>query len=139
MVHEHPLISIGEHTLEVMEDFTYLCFTISSNLSWNTELNTRIWKAVTAMGRLTKRIWSNAILTTNTKMKVYQACVLSILLYGSESLTLCSRQKRRLNAFHMRRLRKILGIVWQDRVKKKDGKAYIPTMFSLFSETLTLA
>ena len=77
----------------------------------NAELNTRIGKAATAMARLTKRVWSNAMLTTNTKMRVYQACVVSILLYGSESWTLYSRQERRLNTFHMRCLRKILGIV----------------------------
>ena len=87
-----PSISIGDHTLEVVEDFTYLGSTISSNLSLDTELNTRIGKAATAMARLTKRVWSNTMLTTNTKMRVYQACVLSTLLYSCESWTLYTRQ-----------------------------------------------
>ncbi len=76
-----PCISIGHHTLETVEDFTYLGSTISSNLSLDDELNTRIGKASIAMARLTKRVWNNSMLTTNTKMKVYQASVLSILLY----------------------------------------------------------
>ena len=131
-----PCISIGDHTLEVVEDFTYLGSTISSNLSLDTELNTRIGKAATAMARLTKRVWSNTMLTINTKMRVYQACVLSTLLYGSESWTLYTRQEGRLNAFHLRNLRKILGITWQDRVPNKDvlARAKIPSMFALLSQ-----
>ena len=131
-----PCISIGDHTLEVVEDFTYLGSTISSNLSLDTELNTRIGKAATAMARLTKRVWSNTMLTINTKMRVYQACVLSTLLYGSESWTLYTRQEGRLNAFHLRCLRKILGITWQDRVPNKDvlARAKIPSMFALLSQ-----
>ena len=67
--------------------------------------------------------------------EIYQACVLSILLYGSESWTLYSCQEGRLNAFYMRCLKKIQGIVWQDHVTNKDVlvKAKIPTIFGLLS------
>ena len=68
-----------------MEDFTYFGSTISSNLFLDAELNTQIGKAVTAMAHLAKRVWENSMLTNNTKMKVYQACVLSKLLHGSEA------------------------------------------------------
>ena len=77
----------------VVDEFVYLGSTISSNLSLDTELNARIGKASTAMARLATRVWDNSMLTTNTKMKVYQACVLSTLLYSSETRTLYSRQK----------------------------------------------
>ena len=87
-----PNISIGDYTLEVADEFVYLGSTISSNLSLDTELNARIGKASTAMARLATRVWNNSMLTTNTKMKVYQACVLSTLLYSSETWTLYSRQ-----------------------------------------------
>ncbi|RXN35706.1 RNA-directed DNA polymerase from mobile element jockey-like protein [Labeo rohita] len=97
-----PAITIGDHTLEVVENFTYLGSTICSNL--DTELNIRIGKAATAMAQLAKRVWDNTLLTLKTKLKVYQACVLSTLLYGSEAWTLYSRQEQRLNAFHMRML-----------------------------------
>ena len=92
-----PHITIGEHALEVCD--TYLGSCISSNLSLDSELNVRIGKAATAMARLAKRAWDSSLLAINTKMKVYQACVLSTLLYGSETWTLYSRQERRLNAF----------------------------------------
>ena len=80
-----PRISIGDCTLDVVEDFTYLGSNISSNLSLDTELNMRIGKASAAMARLIKRVWENTMLTIKTKTEVYQACMLSTLLYGSES------------------------------------------------------
>ena len=83
-----PSISIGDCTLDVVEDFTYLGSNISSNLSLDTELSMRIGKASAAMAPLTKRVWENTMLTIKTKTQVYQACVLSTLLYGSESWTL---------------------------------------------------
>ena len=67
-------ISIGDHTLEVVDKFTYLGSTISSNLSLDAELNTRIGRAATELTRLTKQVWDNSMLTTNTKIRVHQAC-----------------------------------------------------------------
>ena len=88
------------------------------------------------MSRRTKRAWSNTMLTTNTKMKVYQACVLITPLYSSESWTLHRRKEHRLNAFHLRSIRKIMGITWQDRVPNRDVlvRAKIPSMFALLSQ-----
>ena len=116
-----PSISIGNYILEVVEDFPYLVSTISSNLSLDTKLNTQISKAVMAMAHLAKRVWKNSMLTINTKMKVYQACMLSMLLYGSESWTLYSYQECRLNAFHLHCPRRILGITWQYHVQTRTS------------------
>lgn len=52
-----PTITIGDHSLEVVDKFTYLGSTISSNLSLGAELNARIDKAATAMAHLAKRVW----------------------------------------------------------------------------------
>ena len=112
-------ICIGDYTLDVIEEFTYLGAIVSSILSLDSELNRCIGKAAASMARLSKRVWENAMLTTNTKMRVYQACVTSTLLYGSESWTPYTRQEHRLNTFHLRCLSKILGITWQDRVPNK--------------------
>ena len=65
-----PSISIGDHTLEVVDKFTYLGSTISSNLSLDAELDARIGKAMTVMARLAKRVWDNTRLTINTKVRV---------------------------------------------------------------------
>ena len=84
-VSQIPNISIGDYTLEVVDTFIYLGSTIASNLSLDAELNSRIDKAATVMALLVRRVWDNSMLTIKTKMKVSQACVLSTLLYSSET------------------------------------------------------
>ena len=47
-----------------------------------------------------------------------------------------AHQEKRLNVFHMRCLRRILGITWQDRVKNKDvlEKGGIPSLYTLLKQ-----
>ena len=57
------------------------------------------------------------------KLRLYESCVLSVLLYCAEKLTLLKIDVNRLQAFHTRSLRCILGIRWFDHVtnlKVKD-------------------
>ena len=111
-----PNIGIGGCTLENVEDFTYLGSTISSSMSVDHEINSRIAKAATVMAKLNQRVWKNPKLTVKTRLRIYQACVLSTLLYGSETWTTYARHERKLNGFHMRCLRRILRIRWQEQV-----------------------
>ena len=108
------------HELQVVQEFTYLGSTVTDNLSMDPEIGKRIGRASTTFARLSKRVWENRKLTLHTKAAIYRACVLSTLLYGSESWTLYSRQERRLNTFHMRCLRRTLHIKWSDKVTKNE-------------------
>jgi len=115
-----PEISICDSRLDVVKDFTYLGSTMSDDLSLDKELNRRIGRACTTFARLTERVWQNKKLTINTRIAVYRACVLSTLLYGSEYWTLYAHQKNRLNTFHMKNLRRILNISWDDYVTNNE-------------------
>ena len=84
---EIPPISSDGSNLSVVDNFKYLGSTISSNLSLDVEINAYIGKVATVMARLNKMVWQNISLTTKIILKVYQACVTSILLYGSETWT----------------------------------------------------
>lgn len=131
-----PSITVQGTPLEVVRQFQYLGSTASDTLSLDMELNKRIGKASTTLSKLTKRAWENRHLTTSTKMTVYRACILSVLLYGSESWTTYSTQERKLQVFHMRCIRRIIGITWQDRVSNTDvlQRAGIPSIYSLLRE-----
>ena len=131
-----PTISIGDKNLACVDNFTYLGSTISSNASLEAEISRRIGRASGTMAQLSKRAWENQMLTTRTKMSIYQACVVSTLLYGSETWTLYSKQEQRLNTFHLRCLRRILGISWYDRVSNCEvlDKAEMPSLHSLLSK-----
>ena len=131
-----PVTTIDNYQLEVVHEFTYLGSTITDNLSLDAELNKRIGKAATTLGRLATRVWENTKLTTKTKMAVYNACVVSTLLYGSEAWTTYSKQERKLNSFHLRSLRRILGISWKDKVPNTEvlHRAGLPTMYTLLRQ-----
>ena len=131
-----PAININDHELDVIHDFVYLGSTISDTLSLDAELNRRIGKAATTMSRLTKKTWNNCKLAVHTKIQIYRACVVSTLLYGSESWTLRARQERKLNAFHMHSLRRILNITWQDKVPNNTvlQRAGCTSMFTLLKQ-----
>ena len=115
-----PNISINNYTLEVVHQFVYLGSTICDNVSLDAEINKRIGKAATTMARLTERVWNNNMLTNTTKVAVFHACVISTLLYGSESWTMYASQEKKLNSFYMRCLRRIFQISWQDRITNNE-------------------
>ena len=91
------------------------------------------------LSRLTKRVLSNNKLSDHTKVNVYKACVIRTLLYGSESWTMRAYQEKRLNVFHMRCLRRILRITWQDKVTNNAvlEKAGIPSLQTLLKQMRT--
>ncbi|XP_076055272.1 uncharacterized protein LOC143033669 [Oratosquilla oratoria] len=100
--------------------FKYLRSILSSTCELEPEIQNRTRQATVSFGKLRERIYTNRDLTVKTKVKVYVAICLSILLYGSESWTLYSKQVRRLEAFHIRCLQCILGITWRNRVPHVD-------------------
>ena len=100
----------------MVDKFTYLGSTLSRSVVIDDEINTRIAKASAAFGRLSKNVWDRRGITTETKLKVYKAVVLTTLLYGCETWTVYARHAKKLNHFHTTRLRKLLGISWQERV-----------------------
>ena len=131
-----PKISVDNYELEAVNQFTYLGSTISSNISLDAEIDKRVGKAATTLARLSSRVWENPKLTNKTKVAVYNACVVSTLLYGSETWTTYARQERRLNSFHMRCLRRILGISWEDKIPNTEvlSRANLPSMFTLLRQ-----
>ncbi|CAH1226359.1 CD209 [Branchiostoma lanceolatum] len=131
-----PAITIGDYELKAVNHFTYLGSTASNNLSLDKEIDKRIGKAATTLARLTTRVWENPKLSVKTKMAVYNACVLSTLLYGSETWSTYAKQENRLNAFHMRCMRRILGISWKDKVTNTEvlSRAGLPTLFTLLRQ-----
>ena len=83
-----PVNTIDDYELDAVGQFTYLGSTINDNLSLGAQTNTRIGKAASTLARLTARVWTSPKLSIKTEMAVYNACVISILLYGSETWTI---------------------------------------------------
>jgi len=58
-----------------------------------------------------KRIWSDKRLTLDTKLRIHQTLVLSVLLYAADTWTLLSADVRTLDAFHQKCLKQLLEMV----------------------------
>ena len=99
--------------------FTYLGHKIAGDGSLDPELDTRIQKASGAYNQLGS-IWKNRNIQISTKIRIYKAAVLTVLLYGSEVWNTTKAQLHRLEVFHQRCLRKIFRITWKEHVKNVD-------------------
>lgn len=109
-------IKIDNQTLTPCEKFTYLGSTLSKLATIDEEVSLRISRASVSFGRLRSRVWDRRGISLTTKLKVYRAVVLPSLLYSSETWTVYARHSKALNGTHMRFLRKLLRIKWQDHI-----------------------
>ena len=66
------------------------------------------------------RVWRQTSLQLQTKLRLYQTCILPILLDGSEAWKLLQEDLWKLEAFHMHCQRMILGIRWHDFVRNTE-------------------
>ena len=118
--YSEPVITVNGEKLTVTEKFIYLGSTLSRSVSIDEEVSYRIARTSSAFGRLKKKVWDRRGISLRTKLKVYHAVVLPSLLYACETWTVYSRHARQLNSFHMRCLRKLLHIKWQDKVPNTE-------------------
>ena len=116
VMHQPAPQKMYHEPLKATDSSTYLGSTLSREANIDVEVNNRLSKANSAFGRLRKKVWDRRGISQDTKIKVYMAVVLTVLLYACESWTVYSRHARKLNYFHTKCLRIILSIKWQDMV-----------------------
>ena len=112
-------ISLEGQSVEFVSRFTYLGSDIHVRDGSGPEVVRRLGRAGAAMDALDKGVWRSRFLCKATKLRVYRALVLPVLLYGCETWTLTKTLRNRLNAFGTRSLRRILGYRWSD-LKRND-------------------
>ena len=136
VTHEDTLpITVGDEVIECMETFPYLGSVISSNGWIDADLDRRIANASKAFGTLCRAVFNDFTLTVTTKRRIYDACVLSVLLYGSECWTPLRRHLNRLNAFHRRCIRTVL---WITNQQQWDLKITSPMVRDLWGDRDTV-
>ena len=120
-----PDILFETMPLKVTNDFIYLGGILSSNCQPDNEVNRRICKASAAFARIRHRVISSHNLKLATKVSVYRAICLSVLLYGAETITIYSRHIKLFERFHIRCVREMLGLTWRDKVTHTDMLARV--------------
>ena len=118
-----PIIILRGEQIEVVKTFTYLGSIVSSNGRVKDDVDSRINKASSAFNKLRKYLWNRREISLNTKMRIFNAVILSVLLYGGETWTLLKKDLDRLETFQMRCLRCILHISRRDHQKNEDVRS----------------
>jgi len=79
----------------------------------------RIQKARGSFSKL-RRVWLSTLIRKDTKIKIFNACVKSVLLYGCETWVVTSEIRRKIQTFVNRCLRYILRIWWPNVISNED-------------------
>ena len=108
-------IAVNGGEIECIDEFPYLGSVVMSNGRLYAEVDRCIANASRAFGALRKPVFDDENLSLSTKRKVYNACVLSVLLYGSETWTLLRKHVKRLDGFHHKCVRTVLRITNQQQ------------------------
>ena len=103
-----------------MDEFRYLGSTISSNCSIDADITSWIAKASAMFGCLSRRLWNTSDVHLSTKLALYKAAVIPVLLYNCETWTMYRWQIRQLDSFHMSCLHRIARISWKDQVTNTE-------------------
>ena len=124
-------LSVEGEPVEQVSNFVYLGATISGDGTIDRDLDVRIQKANGAFHSLWK-IWNSRTIKTPTKIRIYKAAVLIILLYGAEVWNTTKKQMKRFEVFYQTSLRRILRIKWffhvtNDEVLRRAGIKSVET------------
>ncbi|CAF3405297.1 unnamed protein product, partial [Rotaria socialis] len=109
-------IAIRNQKIETVDSFSYLgCWACRDQRS-DKEVESRLTKSATAFNMLRNVIWYRKTILIEAKLRIFRACVLPVLLFGSEVWSLTAVQEKRISTFYMKCLRTILGLNLGDRV-----------------------
>jgi len=100
-------------------EFCYLGSIVAENGDTSSKVNARIQKTRGSFSKL-RRVWLSKSLRKDTKIRIFNACVKSVLLYGCEIWFVTNEIQRKIQTFVNRCLRYILRIWWPNIISNKD-------------------
>ena len=113
-------MELREQRMKQVEEFVYLGSVFTSDGKFLQDIERRRAGATRAFGTLKRRLWGRRDVSLKVKMKIFNAVVLPVLLYGATAWALTRTEERRLDAFEMRMLRSIMGVRWDDFIRNED-------------------
>ncbi|VDO70461.1 unnamed protein product [Schistosoma margrebowiei] len=102
-------ITINGGDLEVVKTFTYLGSITDEHGGSDADVKARIRKARVAYLQL-KNIWNSKQLSTNTKVRIFNTNLKTVLLYGTETWRTTKAIIQKIHVFINSCLRKVLWI-----------------------------
>ena len=115
--------TLDRTSLKLVDKFTYRGSSVSST---EKDIDTRLTKAWTAYDRLSI-IWISN-LTDKMKPSIFQAAVVSILLYGCTTWTLTKWMEKKLDSNYTKMLRAILNKSWRQHPTRHQLYGHLPSI-----------
>ena len=111
------VVTVGGKPLEETDCFAYLGSKINKTGGTEEDTKARIQKARVAFLMLSK-IWKSKLIKLNTKMRVFNSNVKSVLLYSSETWRITKHTVNKIHSdtFVNKCLQRIMNVKWSDKV-----------------------
>ena len=116
--------------------FKYIRSLITNDGSSSRDITSRIAKAASTMYRLSNPLFCKHHISIQTKINMYRALVVSVLLYGSEAWATTLADRRRPDVFEMHCQRRLLRVFWQQHISNHSirERTKQPTASSLLRQ-----
>ena len=125
-----PLYIRGQ-LVEQVQSFKYLGSFVETSGSVLLDVQDKIGRASRVFGALHSAVFCDGSLSLSTKRMVYCSMVLGVLLYGAESWAIKERTIRKIESFHNRCMRCILGVSRADQRIRHLTSEQIRAMFGM--------
>ena len=103
-------VRLRGQAMKAVDEFTYLGSVMASNGKFTQDIERRRAGATRAFGMLGRRLWGRREISVKVKMRIFNAVVLPVLLYGATAWALTRTEESRLDSFEMGMLRCIAGV-----------------------------
>jgi len=111
-------VSIDGNPVDSVTEFRYLGSTLETGSGSHNEIVRRIALAGSVLNSLAS-VWRQKRLSLGLKLRLFNALVVSVLLYGSETWIILQADANRLHGFYMQCQRRILGIRWYQLISNE--------------------
>lgn len=111
--------TVNAQEIDDVTSFEYLGSIISTDGGTLLDVQNRLKKAKGSFAMLSK-VWRSNTISNSTKIRIFDSCVKSTLLFGCETWFLTDALSRKLQTFINRCLRNILRIWWPQTVSNED-------------------
>lgn len=112
-------VQVNGENLRQTDTFTYLGSIIKPEGGTKEDIHSRLSRARNVF-RGMNNVWRSTQYSTNIKLKLYQSCVVSTLLYGAECWRMTEADLSKLRSFHTTCLRRIQRIFWPEKIPNED-------------------
>ncbi|XP_075157756.1 uncharacterized protein LOC142231022 [Haematobia irritans] len=112
-------IAVNRKPIENVNTFCYLGSIITSEGGSSEDIKNRLNKGRAAFASLEK-VWRSTYISRNTKIKIFNASIKSVILYGCETWNSANKELQAIQVFINRCLRKIVRIFWPNTITNEE-------------------